>query len=386
MTSYRFPHRATVALLVFLLSAAACAAFAATPVSDQAPNHSLASPCAEADASPRTHQAAHLLLPDTEAPPLLNASIQQDRFPDAVAKQYYSLAESGQLLSRSSGGNEGFGPEPAGKATAPRGKDWAWRRASAAEYAGVIIATAGALYIESAYGNPREANWKARNGVDESVRDLLRLRSRSGRVAGHAVGDVLMAVMIAAPVIDSFATLGVRHSRWDALWQTSMINLDSFAFTSLASSLMQNLIAREKPFARDCVDGRCEAGEPNRSMPSGHVAFAFTGAGLICNHHDYQSLYGNPAADRAVCTTGLVLAAADGVARIMADRHYFTDVAAGTVLGLFSGFVLPRLLHYYRPSQPALADRTSKESLVKRMTLTPQVLDGGGALNCDLRF
>jgi membrane-associated phospholipid phosphatase len=384
MIPFSFAQRAMVAFLVMVQMAAACPAFAETPVTVQELKYSLSSSWADADARAAPPRESDLLPPDA-IPTFMSVSLQQSGLPDTLAGTY-SLADPRQLLSESIVAKDDSAAEPTGRAAAAQGKGWRWRRASGAEYAGILIATGGALYIEKEYGKPAEANWKGHNGVDESVRNLLRLRSRSGRDTAHAVGDALMSLMIAAPVIDTFATLGVRDSRWDALWQTSVINLDSFAFTSFFSSLLQNVIKREKPFVRNCTASGCEDDEPNRSMPSGHVAFAFTGAGLLCNHHEYQSLYGDPTADQAVCTAGIVIAAADGIVRIMADRHYFTDVAAGTVLGLFSGFVLPRLLHYYRPIKPAKEDGKSEESLVQRITLNPQVLDGGAALNCDLRF
>jgi len=183
------------------------------------------------------------------------------------------------------------------------GSGWPWRRVGGADYLAVSLAAAGAIYVESEYGRP-EAKWQARNGFDESIRDALRLKGRQARQTAQTVGDVAMGVLIGAPVVDSLATLGIRDGRWDALWQTEMINLESFAFTSLVSAALQNLIAREKRFKRNCVNGRCEGDQENRSMPSGHVAFAFTGAGLLCSHHRYQSLYGDPATDRAVCATG----------------------------------------------------------------------------------
>ena len=267
------------------------------------------------------------------------------------------------------------------------GAQWPWRRANAAEYVGVSIAAAGTAFFENQNGKPDEPKWTGRNDFDESIRDMLRLNSRSARDATHTVGNVLMGAMIAAPVLESFATIGIRDSRWDALWQTEMINLESFIFTSLVSSLMQNLIARERPFVRNCPGGNCEGVQEHRSMPSGHVAFAVTGAGLLCNHHTYQSIYGDSAADRAVCASGIGLAAVEGIVRIMADRHYATDVAVGAVIGWFSGFVLPRLLHYSRPrEQPVKSERSSSDSLVQQLTVTPQVLSGGAALNCDFRF
>jgi membrane-associated phospholipid phosphatase len=261
---------------------------------------------------------------------------------------------------------------------------WRWKRAGLADYLGVAVAGAGAIYVETAHGDP-DPKWNGKNGFDESVRDAMRLHSRGAREVAHDVGDALMYGMIAAPVLDPFATLGIRDGAWDTLWQTEMVNLESFAFTSFVSSLLQNLVAREKPFVRNCQGGACEGDAPNRSMPSGHAAFAFTGAGLVCNHHHYQGLYRDPGADRAACWTGMGVAMADGVARIMADHHYATDVAAGAALGLFSGFLLPRLLHY-RHSEPPGPAQTTTDPMIKQLSFRPLISDGGAGLACDMRF
>ena len=198
-----------------------------------------------------------------------------------------------------------------------------------------------------------------------------------------------MGLLIAEPVIDSFATIGYRDHRWDALLQTSVINLESFTFTALISSVMENSIKRQRPYLQTCPDGSCANSPSNRSMPSGHTAFAFTGAGLFCTNHTYQSLYADTDLERTICATSLVLAGADGVARIMADQHYATDVIAGGVIGLFSGFVLPRLLHYYRPNKEVgqhCKKDTNENSLVKHVSFSPQLMNGGGILNCDIAF
>ncbi|QXM07626.1 phosphatase PAP2 family protein [Geomonas subterranea] len=264
------------------------------------------------------------------------------------------------------------------------GPAWRWRRSGVPGYLGVAVLGAGAMYVESAHGDP-EPKWKGTNGFDETVRDALRLHSRGAREVAHDVGDALMYGMIAAPVLDSLATLGIRDRAWDTLWQTEMVNLESFAFTSFVSSLVQNLVAREKPLVRNCRGGACEGDAPNRSMPSGHVAFAFTGAGLVCSHHNFQSLYRDPGLDRAACWTGLGLAAADGVARIMADHHYATDVAAGAAIGLFSGFLLPRLLHYDRPEKPTEGKKGSG-SIIKGLSFRPLIFGGSAGLACEMRY
>jgi membrane-associated phospholipid phosphatase len=275
-----------------------------------------------------------------------------------------------------------------GEERGPATNGWPWRRASPAEYAGTALAVGATLYSEAVYGEPGRAGWAAHNGFDEGVRNALRLENRSGRDAANTAGDVLMGTLIAAPVLDTFLTLGVRDRRWDALWQTEMINLESFTFTGLVASVMENSIRREKPFVRNCGQGRCEDDDDhNRSMPSGHEAFAFTGAGLICTHHAFQSLYADPTAERAACATSLGLAAATGVLRVMADRHYATDVLAGSLVGLFSGFVLPRLLHYSRPAAAEPRAGTPGDgAIIKQVIFSPELLGGGAALTCKVRF
>jgi membrane-associated phospholipid phosphatase len=42
----------------------------------------------------------------------------------------------------------------------------------------------------------------------------------------------------------------------------------------------------------------------------------------------------------------VVLATADGVLRIMGDRHYATDVLTGAAIGFGFGYGVPTLLHY----------------------------------------
>jgi hypothetical protein len=48
------------------------------------------------------------------------------------------------------------------------------------------------------------------------------------------------------------------------------------------------------------------------------------------------------------CGVAVSGAVAQGVLRVSADRHYFTDVALGGTLGFASGYALPMLLHYGR--------------------------------------
>ena len=83
-----------------------------------------------------------------------------------------------------------------------------------------------------------------------------------------------------------------------------------------------------------------------RSFYSGHTAFTFATAGLICSHHLNLKLYGGGAPDIAACATGFAAAAATGTLRMVGDQHYATDVITGALVGTITGLGLPWLLHY----------------------------------------
>jgi hypothetical protein len=67
---------------------------------------------------------------------------------------------------------------------------------------------------------------------------------------------------------------------------------------------------------------------------------------LVCANHTRIALYGNAAADIGACVLASANALATGLTRIAADRHYATDVVAGTGLGFAFGYAVPVLLHY----------------------------------------
>ncbi|HBG04909.1 MAG: hypothetical protein A2075_15170 [Geobacteraceae bacterium GWC2_58_44] len=386
MAKLAFIHIAALAVLLNI--AAAVSAYAETLHADifSARSISLFSSNAKAAGFSSQSGTVALIAPSEIGLLILSdAAILDEDLTDAAAGPF-SLAQGEEFFVEKRVVGD---PTLLAQATGTRGaeEEWPWRRAGTAEYVTVSLAAVGTAFFEHKNGKPTKAKWTSRNGFDESIRDALRLKSRSAREATHNASNVIMGVMIGAPVVESLATLGFRDKRWDALLQTEMINLESFIFTSLVSSVMQNLITRERPFVRNCADERCEGELENRGMPSGHVAFAFTGAGLLCNHHKYQTIYEDPAVGRAVCAAGIGVSVLDGVLRIVSDRHYATDVAVGTVIGLFSGFVLPRLLHYSRPQERSLPEaKGTQDSAVQLMAVTPEFLSGGAALNCDFSF
>jgi membrane-associated phospholipid phosphatase len=79
---------------------------------------------------------------------------------------------------------------------------------------------------------------------------------------------------------------------------------------------------------------------------SGHAAATATMAGLTCAHHQHLPLYGGGFADLAPCLAMIGVSLGAGATRIMADRHWASDVLTGWTVGALSGYVLPSALHY----------------------------------------
>jgi membrane-associated phospholipid phosphatase len=61
-------------------------------------------------------------------------------------------------------------------------------------------------------------------------------------------------------------------------------------------------------------------------------------------------LWGDPTADALACVTGIVFAATTATLRVMADRHYASDVIVGGAIGFSVGYGLPSLLNYRAPT------------------------------------
>lgn len=234
-----------------------------------------------------------------------------------------------------------------------------WGEVSAPEYF-TMIAASGVAFV-SHFTPAAKAHWGG-NALDDAVRGVLRLKSSDARAAIRTAGDVAFFGLMAYPiVVDGLIAALPRDPKVSG--QTIAIDVESLAVAALMSNVLEGALGRERPFVRACRAHAPDLGEDcdtteselSQSMPSGHTLLAFAGAGLICAHHMNLPLYGGGAPDIVACSVGLAGATFSGLARLMADRHYFTDVVAGAALGLAAGLGLPYLLHYGRSEAAASA-------------------------------
>lgn len=254
-----------------------------------------------------------------------------------------------------------------------------WPKLHPVEYAatgalGIVVFTIGLTLDARASGG--------QGGVfyDHAVREALRAESRSGRDRARTVGDLGYRIMLFYPFVDALVTPWAVHGSPEVAWQMFAMDAEAFAVTGFISLVTNHFIGRARPSERECTrdpdyEQFCNEPDEFSSFISGHAAIAATGAGLTCAHHLNLPLYGGGASDILACTTMIALALTSGIARIINDRHWATDVTAGWLLGGLAGYGIPALLHY----RPAPVERgIAHSSLQLRVLpmLAPETFGG----------
>jgi membrane-associated phospholipid phosphatase len=173
----------------------------------------------------------------------------------------------------------------------------------------------------------------------------------AGRDAARTVGDFGYRSLLLYPFADAAITAWAVHGNTEVAWQMFSISAEAMALAGFAGIATDHLIGRARPSNRPCksdpeYERFCNESDEYSSFISGHTAVATAGAAVTCAHHLNMPLYGGGAADVGACVGASALAVTTGVARLVNDRHWATDVTFAWGVGAVSGFVLPSALHY----------------------------------------
>jgi membrane-associated phospholipid phosphatase len=192
------------------------------------------------------------------------------------------------------------------------------------------------------YGPIERPRWQGPILFDAAARDALRADSSETRQTYRTVGDWTYRLSPVLPLLDVFVVSAAARSDSKLAWNLGATTFEAYSYSGLASFISTEISARQRPYSQCLEDGECDT----QSFYSGHSAIAATGAGLVCANHTRIALYGNPVADVGACVVASANAVTTAVTRLVADRHYATDVVVGTGLGFAFGYAVPVLLHY----------------------------------------
>jgi membrane-associated phospholipid phosphatase len=224
--------------------------------------------------------------------------------------------------------------------------EWQWKKVHWGELLSTAALAATGFGVSQAV--EPSARWTRVNAFDDWFRDRLGAEGATLKRLDRA-SDVLQWTSIGFPLlVDSLGVALIADKNREVGAQLLAIQAQAFAMTGFLTSSTKAAAGRVRPYAEElgCADPGVDCGgDANRSYFSGHTSYAFAGAGLTCVAHRHLRPLGR-VGDPLTCAMALSLASATGVLRIGANAHWATDVLSGAGVGLFSGWLMPWLLHF----------------------------------------
>jgi membrane-associated phospholipid phosphatase len=211
---------------------------------------------------------------------------------------------------------------------------------------GAITLGGGALWVGSELLKknlaPATCRWCAEPGIDASVRDALRSGDTTGAdTASSILGFAVVPLFTLGADVASAAREGrAKEAPGDAL-----VILEAAMIAADLNQATKFVVGRERPFVHalppDQKGSTSQPADNNLSFYSGHTTLAFTlatASGTVASMRGYRDA-------PAIWVVGMTLATLTGYMRIAADKHYFTDVVTGALIGGGVGFAVPYLFH-----------------------------------------
>jgi membrane-associated phospholipid phosphatase len=245
--------------------------------------------------------------------------------------------------------------------------DFSWEEGAGMVTAGVAT---GAFAFQTP---PREPRWQGGILFDDAVRRSVRLPSASGRQRLRSVGDMPYYFAPLLPlVVDPLVVAWLVRDDPKLAYNLAFMGLSAFSYAGLLSFASTRLSRRERPDVSECRRQHpdfmgCEA--DTEAFWSGHTSIVAASAGLVCAHHRYLPLWGSRFADASACVLATSGALVTASSRLMADRHYASDVIVGLGVGFGIGYAVPVLLHY------------SRDTAGVAVSVQPDALGDGASLN-----
>ena len=242
-------------------------------------------------------------------------------------------------------------PGSAAAASAPYGLRNTDMAFLAIELGGSVALCAVAFLVSSAVEGPDpECGWCETNGFDRAVRNLLVAEdTRAPALASNILlGGAVPAASLSGLAFPALA----REKGWFAL-QDTIVVVNSVLIASLLTELTKSLSTRRRPFYAhgrqlEPVSDDLSPGE-FRSFFSGHAAVS---SSLAASASTLAFARGYRVAPYLAAGTG-ALALTTAILRIVADKHWATDVIAGVAVGTLVGVLLPLALHPREQPDPS---------------------------------
>jgi membrane-associated phospholipid phosphatase len=164
-------------------------------------------------------------------------------------------------------------------------------------------------------------------------------RGTVGPVRAAADAFSTAALMSEAALGAVFLASSRRGQRSAAFFEDATVIAQAVTVTAAATEWAKVLFHRSRPYLY-LPGAAASSADDARSMPSSHSSVAFAAAAAYASILHRRGLASSHRAQIAVLFGAATLTS---VLRVVAHRHFPTDVAAGAVLGFAIGWTLPAL-------------------------------------------
>ena len=204
-----------------------------------------------------------------------------------------------------------------------------------------LIAVSGATWLTMELSKssmaPATCIWCERNVMDDTITDAL-----SWEQPQYAAKTADYVDFIGIPVLTlgALALSSGLEGRIEGYPSDLILMLETFTISSMFNQFIKFAVGRERPYVSRGNSGIYnKPDDDNLSFYSGHtnMAFAFVvSAGTIAHIRGY-------AAEPYIWGFGIPIALFVAYARVAAQKHYFSDVLVGALVGSLIGFAVPWL-------------------------------------------
>jgi hypothetical protein len=240
-----------------------------------------------------------------------------------------------------SGSDEAEPGEKRGFCRTPLSSETLFRSRSSQNLYNGMLYIAGAGAVE--FGTDPKTRWTGKNSFDNEIRSAFRGGSSTTRDDAATVSDVMLGLSAGAmPLLSIGKTLSERDCV--EAYDMAAEAFEAVSLTLLVTESTKAISGRTRPFVQACdgtppSDASCNDSDRKQSFFSGHAALAATGAGLTCSYAIKRKTWGDSRTGQVLpCLLGGTAAIATGALRIVADKHWGTDVLVGLSIGATVGW------------------------------------------------
>ena len=177
---------------------------------------------------------------------------------------------------------------------------------------------------------PSKPRWTEPNVLDTTMREWLKCENTK-------TADTISDVLLFGVFLPSFTWTPWIYKEDEPYRSRLMIGAEAIAYNAVLNQIVKFSVGRQRPYSY--FNDSDEGGDEYLSFYSGHASTSFSAATSAAY---VLSDKASPSMDIVIWSSSLIVAASVAYLRVAADKHYFTDVLVGAVVGSAIGLVVAR--------------------------------------------